>query len=65
MFSNRFEDKGFNSEQKKFLIRLLKTVKEKTRNGNKEGAKEMLRYGIVGKIIRSSGSGQVPDELKI
>jgi len=24
----------------------------------------MLRYGIVGRIIRSSGSGQVPDELK-
>jgi hypothetical protein len=24
----------------------------------------MLRYGIVGKIIRTSGNGQVPDELK-
>gem|GEM_PF-1688770 len=64
MFANRFEDKGFNSEQKKLLIRLLKTVKEERRNGNKKGTDQMLRYGIVGRIIRSSGSGQVPDELK-
>lgn len=64
MFANRFEDKGFNSEQKKFLIRLLKTVKEEKIKLNKKWADQMLRYGIVGRIIRSSGSGQVPDELK-
>ena len=64
MFSNRFEDKGFNSEQKKLLIRLLKTVKEERKNNNTKWADQMLRYGIVGRIIRSSGSGQVPDELK-
>ena len=64
MFCNWFEDKWFNSERKKFLIRLLKTVKQEKARGNDEWAKKMLRYSIVGKIIKSSGNGQVPDELK-
>lgn len=64
MFVNWFEDKGFNSEHQKFLIRLLKTVKEENAKWHKESAKQMLRYGIVGKIIRNSGNGQVPDELR-
>ena len=67
MFANRFEDKWFNSEAKKDLIRILKTVREEKNKGNAanvESAKQILRYEIVGKIIRNSGNGQVPDELK-
>jgi hypothetical protein len=64
LFANWFEDKGFSSEGKRFLIRSLKTVKSELDRKNYESAKQILRYTVVGKIIRSSGNGQVPDELR-
>ncbi|MEI6425778.1 MAG: hypothetical protein WCO66_00325 [Candidatus Absconditabacteria bacterium] len=63
-FTNRFEGKGFGEEQKKHLVRLFKTVQAEKIKGNAKSADQILWYGIVGKIIKNSGTGQVPDELK-
>lgn len=62
-FMNRFEEKGFNIEEKKFFIRALKTIKEEEKKGNKEGSDEILWYLVVWKVIESSWSNQAPDEL--
>lgn len=60
MFMNWFEDKGFNTEEKRFLIRTLVALNN---NKKESSADEMLRYVIVWNIIRSSWHGQPPDQL--
>ncbi len=62
-FFNRFEGRWFNTEEKRFLIRTLLTIKQEINQGNKESADEMLWYIIVGNIVKNSGNGQAPDEL--
>lgn len=62
-FMNWFEWRWFNTEEKKFLIRALLTVQEEFKKGNKDSADEILRYMIVGNVVKNSGNGQAPNEL--
>lgn len=62
-FMNRFEQKWFNVEWKRFLIRTLKTIKEEEKKWNTEWLEEMLWYIIVWKVVESSWNQQPPDEL--
>lgn len=62
-FMNWFEWRWFNTEEKKFLIRALLTVQEEFKKGNNESANEILRYMIVGNVVKNSGNGQAPNEL--
>lgn len=62
-FMNRFEQRGFNVEWKRFLIRSLKTIKEEENKWNTEWLEEMLWYLIVGNVVESSGNHQPPNDL--
>ncbi|AHB41745.1 hypothetical protein P148_SR1C00001G0958 [candidate division SR1 bacterium RAAC1_SR1_1] len=62
-FMNWFEGRGFNTEEKKFLVRTLLTAKEEINKGHGQSADEMLWYVTVGNIVKNSGNGQAPDEL--
>lgn len=63
-FINRFEDKGFSDNDRTIFIRRLKTASDEIKKGNTKQAEDILRYTIVGTIVKNSWRGWVPPELR-
>lgn len=62
-FLNRFEERGFTASNKGIFLRRLQTVNKLISLNREKEATDVLRYSIVGTIIKSL-HGSAPQELK-